>query len=173
MLSMNDIMKISDRNYLVCSCRGLTSNVTFRRLAKILVTPYCLAGYMLTSLADALFPPKRHGLALVLIVRNEASYIREWLDFHAAQGVSHFIIYDNESTDNLREVLAPYESSGLVTYSTIKGTCRQVDAYNMALSKYGRSFRYIGFIDCDEFLFIRKNTHGGGGMIFRASLMNS
>ncbi|MBQ7543421.1 MAG: glycosyltransferase family 2 protein [Synergistaceae bacterium] len=107
--------------------------------------------------------PGRKGLAFVLIAKNEAPYIAEWIGFHRKQGVSHFIIYDNESTDNFREVLSPYIDAGLVTYHAIRGKARQIDAYNMALHDYGHKFKYMGFIDADEFMFVRNSTNGGGG----------
>ncbi|MBQ7733401.1 MAG: glycosyltransferase family 2 protein, partial [Synergistaceae bacterium] len=104
---------------------------------------------------------EREGLAFVLIAKNEAPYIEEWINFHVKQGVTHFIIYDNESTDNFREVLEPYIKSGLVTYKLLKGRRRQIDAYNMALHDYKHKFRYMAFIDADEFMFVRNNTDGG------------
>ena len=107
---------------------------------------------------------KRDGLAFVLIVKNEAPYMKEWLDFHTKQGVSHFIIFNNDSTDNLEEVLAPYISSGKVTYQKIKGLHRQNYSYRLAIKKYKKNFRYMGFIDADEFVFLRKNTSENGNL---------
>ena len=153
---------------LVYHCRDYTSNRYIRLLLKILATPYCLLKYFHVREVKG-----REGLALVLIAKNEAPYIEEWLNFHVKQGVSHFIIYDNESMDNFYEVLKPYINSGLVTYHVIKGKVRQVDAYNIAIANYGDKFKYMGFIDADEFMFIRKNTVMGGGMIFTNSLMLS
>ena len=40
-------------------------------------------------------------LSLTLIVKNEAFYIKEWIEFHRMIGVTHFYIYDNESSDDL------------------------------------------------------------------------
>ena len=94
----------------------------------------------------------------VLIAKNEADYIQEWLDFHIKQGVSNFVIYDNESDDNLREVLQPYIDSGIVLYELMRGHVRQIDAYNKAFWKYGRRFKYMAVIDADEFLFVRDNN---------------
>jgi len=53
-------------------------------------------------------------LAATLWVKNEASYLEEWLEFHILQGFEKFYIYDNNSTDNIKEVLAPYIKQGLV-----------------------------------------------------------
>jgi hypothetical protein len=34
------------------------------------------------------------------IMKNEADYVEEWLAFHVLQGVSHAVLYDNNSTDD-------------------------------------------------------------------------
>ena len=147
---------------LVYRCRDYTQSDFVRTLIKILVTPYCLLRYFAGKREIA----GREGLAFVLIAKNEATYIKEWLDFHIKQGVSKFIIYDNESTDNFREVLSPYIDAGIVIYDIIRGRCRQLDAYNMALNKYRSKFKYMGFIDADEFVFVRNNPYGGGYSLY-------
>ena len=76
--------------------------------------PYCLLKYFFVREY-----PGREGLAFVLIAKNEALYIKEWLDFHIKQGVTNFIIYDNGSTDNFREVLRLYIDAGIVIYDII------------------------------------------------------
>ena len=146
---------------LVYHCRDYTQNDLLRTIIRFLVTPYCLLKWFVRREV-----PGREGLAFVLIAKNEATYIKEWLDFHIKQGVTNFIIYDNESTDNFREVLSPYIESGIVIYDIIRGQRRQIDAYNMALNKYRKRFKYMGFIDADEFVFVRNNTYWGGGMTF-------
>ena len=45
-----------------------------------------------------------YDLAVVAIMKNEAPYVKEWLDYHLLAGVDHFFIYDNETPDNLKEV---------------------------------------------------------------------
>ena len=144
---------------LVYHCRDYTKNKFIRTLLKILVTPFCMIRYFIGYKDNN----SRDGLAFVLIAKNEASYIKEWLDFHIKQGVSKFIIYNNESTDNFYEVLKPYIESGIVIYDEIHGKRRQIDVYNMALRKYRNQFKYISFIDADEFVYVRNNTYGGGG----------
>ena len=142
---------------LVYCCRDYTANNFVCIVLKFFVTPYYLLKWFLGG-KDVL---GREGLAFVLIAKNEATYIKEWLDFHIKQGVSKFIIYDNESTDNFREVLQPYIDAGTVIYAVIRNQRRQIDAYNMALHDYGDKFKYMGFIDADEFVFVR-NFAGGG-----------
>jgi hypothetical protein len=102
-----------------------------------------------------------HDLAITCIVKNEADYLDEWISFHRAQGVGHFFIYDNESTDRTAEVLAPFVSSGPVTLTRwphFKGYHTAARAFAHALSTYGAQYRWMAFIDADEFLFCPDGT---------------
>ena len=158
---LKTIKNTSENSRIVSHCRDWTANLYIRYLLILLAAPFCVFKYF--RVKDV---PGREGLAFVLIAKNEAPYIEEWINFHHKQGVSHFIIYDNESEDNLREVLKPYIDSGLVTYHALTGKARQFDAYNLAVLDYGRKFKYMAFIDADEFVFVRNNTYTGGGMTF-------
>ena len=94
----------------------------------------------------------RYELAIVVIIKNEGRYIKEFIDYHALAGADHFYVYDNESTDNIKEILNPYIESGLVEYIPYPGRCSQVAAYNDAVDKYKFDCRYMAFIDADEFI---------------------
>lgn len=91
-------------------------------------------------------------LALVCIIRNEARYIKEWVNFHRLVGVKHFYIYDNESTDNVSEVLEKFIKKGIVDLIPYPGNCVQLKAYNEAIDKYKYECKYMGFVDADEFV---------------------
>ena len=43
--------------------------------------------------------PGREGVAVALIVKNEARHIGEWAAFHRRAGVRRFLVYDNGGTD--------------------------------------------------------------------------
>jgi hypothetical protein len=106
------------------------------------------------------------------MIKNEAGYIKEWLEYHKLVGVEKFVIYDNNSDDNLKEILRPYIASGEVDYIFYPKT--QVDfekkgkkteywafqayAYNDAIKKYRNKSKWIGFIDIDEFIVPVKNN---------------
>ena len=47
-------------------------------------------------------------LSITAVLQNEAPYIKEWIEYHRLVGVERFYIYDNESTDNVKEILKPY-----------------------------------------------------------------
>ena len=94
----------------------------------------------------------KYNLSIVLIVKNAATYTDEWINFHRLVGVNHFYIFDNESEDNLKEVLEPYIKEGIVTYTFWKGKRQQVVVYNYALRKYRFETKWMAFIDDDEFI---------------------
>jgi hypothetical protein len=96
---------------------------------------------------------KKYNLGIVAIAKNEQDYIKEWVAFHKIQGVDRIILYNNDSTDNMVEEIKPFIEDGYIIYNEIHGLGQQLNAYNDALKKYSKLFKYLAFIDCDEFLF--------------------
>ncbi len=94
----------------------------------------------------------KHYLAVCAIAKNEGQYFKEWIEWHQGQGVDKFYIYDNESTDNTKEVLKPYIESGLVEYTYFPGYRMQLAAYDDCLDRFRLECRWIAFIDLDEFI---------------------
>lgn len=97
-------------------------------------------------------------LGITAIVKNEAPYMSEWIEFHKLVGAGKFYIYDNESTDNLKEVLKPYIDANEVIYKYIKGKQVQNDAYQDSIEKNCRKVRWMAFIDIDEFIVPLKHA---------------
>jgi hypothetical protein len=87
------------------------------------------------------------------IYRNEAPYLREWIEFHRLVGVERFYLYDNVSTDEHLQVLEPYLRDGSVIVHEWPGEAAQLSAYADCLARYRDDSRWIAFIDIDEFLF--------------------
>ncbi len=98
-----------------------------------------------------------YDLAVVAIFKDEARYLKEWLDYHLLAGVDHFYLYNNDSSDDYREVLAPYVEKNLVTLIDFPGKAIQLSAYNDAIEKFRFECRYMAFIDLDEFIFPKTN----------------
>lgn len=92
------------------------------------------------------------GLAAVCIARNEAPYIREWIEYHRIVGVERFYFHDNGSGDNTREVLEPYIRDGVVVYRPISGDAMQLPVYRDAVLRYREQCRWMAIIDLDEFV---------------------
>ena len=102
-----------------------------------------------------------YDLAVVAILKNEGHYLKEWLDYHLLAGVDHFYLYDNDSTDNQAEVVAPYVAAGLVDYILAPGKVMQMPVYNDAVKQFKFLCRYMAFIDGDEFIYPKTDNRGG------------
>lgn len=109
----------------------------------------------------------KHELALCAIFKDEAPYLKEWIEFHNLVGVQRFYLYNNLSTDNYLEVLEPYIKSNLVElkdwpykYQTAKQWNKiQCTAYKDAIKKTKGLVRWLALIDTDEFLVpVEKDT---------------
>jgi hypothetical protein len=100
--------------------------------------------------------PRRGGIAVVAIVKDEAHYIAEWLDYHVLVGVRHFYIYDNGSTDGTCDVVRTSRWADQITiipWQSFDTAIRiQNAAYNHALANFGSAFRWVAFLDVDEFV---------------------
>lgn len=96
-------------------------------------------------------------LSICASVRNEARYIVEWLEFHRKVGVEQFYLYDNNSTDNLKEIIftqnLEYKDIKFINWPINPG---QKLAYNDYIRSYKSKSFWTAFIDIDEFLYSSK-----------------
>ena len=92
------------------------------------------------------------GVVVVCIVKDEVDYLEEWLAYHVALGVDHFVIYDNGSTDGSAALLERFINHGLVTRIDWPLGGGQLAAYNHALRLFGAATRWLAYFDVDEFL---------------------
>ena len=95
-------------------------------------------------------------LSICAIFKDEARYLREWIEFHRLVGVERFFLYDDHSSDGGREAVTPWVSEGLVSVSDCPIPLREGGqgwAYADALRRARRLTRWLAFIDVDEFLF--------------------
>lgn len=98
----------------------------------------------------------KYYLSLCLIFKNEAPFLKEWLDYHLAIGVDHFYLYDNNSDDQYRELIEPYVNSGLVTLIEFPYDHAQMKAYEDCYNRYKEDNNWISFLDADEFICPKK-----------------
>jgi hypothetical protein len=108
-------------------------------------------------------PTERKGayLAASTIYRDDAEYLPEWIEFHRLLGVERFFLYDNGSTDDHRDVLAPYAGEGTVMVHDWAGPFMREDgrpiastaAFEHCVGAHREDARWITFLDVDEFLF--------------------
>jgi hypothetical protein len=96
--------------------------------------------------------------------RNEANYLKEWIEYHRMLGVEHFLLYNDRSVDHWAEVLEPYINSNLVEvidWHAPPGTPIfpgwQTGAYQDGLRRSKGNTKWLAFIDVDEFILPKKN----------------
>ena len=61
------------------------------------------------NLEDVVSDQRPETLAILAIFRNEADIMEEWIEHHINEGVDHFYLINNQSTDNYSEILDKYE----------------------------------------------------------------
>lgn len=103
----------------------------------------------------------QYTLAMAAIFRDEAPYLKEWIEFHLEVGVEHFYLFDNLSSDHFLEVLQPYIWEGVVELSawpfehTRLNEWNEIQtlAYKQILELSRGKVKWLAFLDTDEFLF--------------------
>lgn len=121
---------------------------------------FCIQQYLIYAICKwqiILFGTKdrrklKYNIALCLIFKDEASFLKEWLDYHLTVGVDHFYLYNNNSSDNFREVLVPYLEKGLVSLIEWPYQNSQFKAYQNCFDTYRNECNWISFLDADEFI---------------------
>jgi hypothetical protein len=90
----------------------------------------------------------------VAIAKNEGRYIQEWLAFHLSIGFNRVLIYDNDSTDGMAELVRPLAARFPVEVIDWPGADRrspQRDAYKESLIRI-EDCDWVLYIDIDEFV---------------------
>ena len=52
----------------------------------------------------------KYTLSCCALIKNEQKYLKEWLDHYINQGVEHFYLIDNGSTDNTLNIIKQYNN---------------------------------------------------------------
>lgn len=109
-------------------------------------------------------------IALCAIVKNENIYLREWVEYHKSIGFDKIILYDNNPVDGEvpHQVIGDYVMDGYVDVYNVRGVAwsympfnkriyLQSEAYKNCLETYHNEYKWIAFIDVDEFITISNN----------------
>lgn len=110
---------------------------------------------------------KIYKLSICALFKNEANFLKEWIEYHRLIGVDHFYLYNIGSTDKYMEVLNPYIKENIVTlvewtdwvadqgkensYLWALGTQIPVYEHNIKLRATNET-KWLVFMDIDEFL---------------------
>ena len=111
-----------------------------------------LGVFLLSSLSSC-----EYELSICTIFRDDAKYLPEWIEFHKDQGVEHFYLYNNLSTDNPDKILSKYKNDVTLIdwpfdYSDA-GQWNDIQCKSYLHCVKNASSKWIAFLDTDEFLF--------------------
>ena len=105
-------------------------------------------------------------ICLAAILKDEDSFVEEWVAYHRLLGVDHFYLYDNDPRQPLKHLLAPH-----LDYVTVRpwliehddrsypGRNKQLKAYAHCLAYGADQYDWITFIDCDEFVALEQHPN--------------
>ena len=109
---------------------------------------------------------KKYYLSIFAYFRDEAKYLKEWIEFHREVGVEHFYLLNNWSKDDWEGALRPYVDKGIVDVVTwnskyCKGGAEAgSDSKHMRLKNFAfsnmdmqKETQWLAMIDVDEYLF--------------------
>lgn len=136
--------------------RESNDNEKQRKILSILLIPFGIVRYLWIAVRARLETVDTKKCAVVLIIKNEGQYIREYIEYYISLGCD-LIIYDNDSTDESFKLIKEYSQ---VKYIPWHGKKRQIDAYNEACKKYRKEYKYLCFFDADEFIVADKILEG-------------
>ena len=94
-----------------------------------------------------------NNYAVKITIRNECEFLDEWFMYHISLGFINYIIYDDESSDNTKQIIQNYSKMVNIHYEeidTTKGT-------HFTLPWNFVQYTYILNIDVNEFLYVNQN----------------
>ena len=101
---------------------------------------------------------KDYNVSICAIFKNEALYLKEWIEFHRVVGINHFYLYNNNSDDDYMSVVSPYIEEGIVTLIQWPKNQAQMECYCDCITNFRHETKWLGFIDIDEFV-VPKSTN--------------
>ncbi|KAJ6890085.1 glycosyltransferase family 92 protein [Populus alba x Populus x berolinensis] len=102
----------------------------------------------------------KYELCACTMLWNQASFLREWIIYHAWLGVERWFIYDNNSDDEVQEVI---DELNLHKYNITRHAWPWVKTQEAGFShcalRAKHECKWLGFFDVDEFFYF---PHGRG-----------
>jgi len=106
----------------------------------------------LTAVADRTAAIRPGAILAFATIRNEAQRLPYWLEHHRRLGVDHFLVVDNDSTDDSRALLAGAADVSLWrTGASYRAARYGMDWINGLLRRYGHG-HWCLTLDADELL---------------------
>jgi hypothetical protein len=92
-------------------------------------------------------------LSILAIFKNESYILEEWLTHYINEGVEHFYLIDNGSTDNYQETISKFQDK--ITLFIDPKRFSQIEHYNNYVLPHKDNSVWIMVVDLDEFVYAR------------------
>ena len=151
---MMDVDTLLINDYKMISAMSAAERFAAQSLEKI-------RAYNLRERVFRSFEKKRKVVAICM-VKNEESYLLEWIAYHRLMGVNGFLIFDNDSTDKTPEILSAMHEAGVVCavpWPTVHPyEKQQISAFANGIRalQAAKASEWAGFLDVDEFYVSRR-----------------
>lgn len=119
-----------------------------------------------------LYATPQYKLVVGTMFKNEAPWLKEWLEYHRLIGVEHFYLYNNDSSDTYQEVLDPYIKEGvveLISWDSDQAPWHAVEpprfvgfqltAFNDCIKRALGRAEWVAIIDIDEYIVPLAGIH--------------
>jgi hypothetical protein len=116
----------------------------------------------------------KYELCACTMLWNQASFLREWIIYHAWLGIERWFIYDNNSDDEVQEVI---DELNLHKYNITRHAWPWVKTQEAGFShcalRAKHECKWLGFFDVDEFFYFphRRGRYKPGPNSLRALVM--
>ena len=96
-----------------------------------------------------------HFLSILAQFKNETMNLRVWIEHYLWQGVDHFYLIDNGSTDNPLQILQEYIDKGIVSYYYKPEKYMQAEHYRWVFDHENMKTKtyWLAVCDLDEFFY--------------------
>ncbi|RDX71758.1 Glycosyltransferase family 92 protein, partial [Mucuna pruriens] len=106
---------------------------------------------------DSTSKQKAHEMCICTMLRNQARFMKEWVMYHSKIGVQRWFIYDNNSDDDLENVISFLRSVGYnISHHLWPWVKSQEAGFAHCALRARASCEWVGFIDVDEFFHVKE-----------------
>lgn len=101
----------------------------------------------------------KHDLCVCTMVWNQAAMLREWITYHGWLGVERWFIYDNNSDDEIKEVIDELNEYN-VTRHVWPWVKTQEAGFSHCALRAKDECNWVSFMDVDEFFYFPYSSLG-------------
>ncbi|KAL2320229.1 hypothetical protein Fmac_029198 [Flemingia macrophylla] len=99
---------------------------------------------------------KAHHICICTMLWNQARFLKEWVMYHTRIGVQRWFIYDNNSDDDIENVISFLQSIGYnISQHLWPWVKTQEAGFSHCALRARASCEWVGFIDVDEYFNVK------------------